>query len=320
MPYEIQTTTAEDIIGATDAALQQNDGADRNFVSNFLDIPFQNANNALTMAEQLGLLKTNQKGFYHAVYPFACYLVTSDPLKKAVILRMVLEQYYPYEIFKHRLVVTGNANVAANQVHTILGLTAHRNDISSTFVSLGTFTNSLISEGAGRYRESGELPEDLLYMLNEVIEDRELAEARVRTKLGNEASDWINHDEVFIPLVTAYQAAASSENDSRAPIVYAGNAIESFLSQVANYFKVNINNANGINAKVDRLKQAKKLKSKHAFMTKYLGHIRNATDHGVDAEIGQAWTITSKTAVEYVHIAQSVISAIVAAINNQFQV
>lgn len=320
MPYEIQTTTAEDIIGATDAALQQNDGADQNLVSDFLDIPLKNASNALTMAEQLGLIEFDQNGFAHAVYPFACYLVTSNPQQKAVILRLVLEQYYPYEVFKYRLAVTGNANDAANQVRTILGLTAHRNDISSTFVSLGTYTNSLISEGAGRYRESGDLPEDYLSIFNEVIEDRELAETNVRNKLGNQASDWIDHQEVFLPLVTAYQSAGTVENDSRAPIVHAGNAIESFLSQVANHYGVNIVGANGINAKVDRLSQANHLTRKHSFMTKYLGHIRNAADHGADADIGQTWEITPKTSIEYVHVAQSVITGIVAAINNQYQV
>jgi predicted XRE-type DNA-binding protein len=46
-------------------------------------------------------------------------------------------------------------------------------------------------------------------------------------------------------------------------------------------------------------------------MVKYLGHLRNAADHGVDSEIGTQWQVSAKTAVEYVHVAQSTISAMV---------
>jgi len=121
-------------------------------------------------------------------------------------------------------------------------------------------------------------------------------------------------------LITAYQRAAVAEQDSRAPIVHAGNAVESFLSQLATHHGVNVQNAHGINAKADALGTPNHLLSKHKFMVKYLGHVRNAADHGVDAAIGTQWDVSQNTAVEYVHVAQSVISAIVAQINNRFTV
>lgn len=318
MPFEIYITTAEDIIGSTDAALQQQTGVDEQLVADFLDIPLDNARNAILMAEQLGLVELEQNTGYKAIFPYAEYLVTSIPNHKATILRLVLEHYRPYKIFKFRLGITENVQEAANQVRALFSINAHRNDIASTFVSLGTYTNSLVSEGAGRYQEAGEPQEEYLLIVNDVIQNREIAEAFIRKKIGDEAANWIDLQEVLNPLVTAYQRAALADNDPRAPIVYAGNAIESFLSQIATYHAVNIAGAHGINAKADRLSQANQLSTKHTFMLKYLGHIRNAADHGLDAEIGQSWTIMPKTSIEYVHVAQSVIAAVVASINGNF--
>jgi hypothetical protein len=143
-------------------------------------------------------------------------------------------------------------------------------------------------------------------------------EKRQPFRLGEEAVNWIDGPNVLDNLVTAYQCAAVAEQDPRAPIVHGGNAIESFLSQLAAHHTVNVATANGINAKADRLASASHLLSKHKFMVKYLGHVRNAADHGVDSEIGTQWDVSPKTAVEYVHVAQSVITAIVAQINSKY--
>lgn len=146
---------------------------------------------------------------------------------------------------------------------------------------------------------------------NCVIQQREDAAQAVRRLLGEQVVAWIDGPNVFENLVTAYQRSATSETDSRAPIVHAGNAVESFLSQLAQHHSVNVQTAHGINAKADRIGQANHLLSKHKFMVKYLGHLRNAADHGVDSEIGTQWQVSAKTAVEYVHVAQSTISAMV---------
>jgi hypothetical protein len=319
MPFEIYRTTAEDIVGATDAILQMRSGGDEHLVANFLDIPVENARNALFMAEQLGLIQQDNPGNYVSVFPYAVYLVTSSILQKAAVLRLTLEQYAPYKAFKFRLSVTDNTQDAANQVRALFTVGAHRHDIASTFVSLGTYTGSLIAEGAGKYRASTDETPAYLSIVNEVVQERGSAEFCVRSKIGD-AADWVDQQEVFAPLVTSYQLAALAENDSRSPVVYAGNAVESFFAQVADHFGVNVSRAFGINAKVDALAQAGHLTTKHKFMAKYLGHIRNAADHGIDSEIGQTWSVSEKTAVEYVHVAQSVIVAVVAYIRNQFLV
>jgi hypothetical protein len=284
-----------------------------------LDIPeVPNASNAIRMAEQLGLVASNRAGEYIPSFPFAVYLVTSELQHKAAIIRLVLEQYAPYKTFKTRLKISGLAPEAANQTRAIHNIASHRNEILSTFISLGTYTNSLISEGAGLYKVSENATVDYLSVINEIVQNRESAEQYVRRRMGVEAAEWVDQQEVLSHLVTAYQRAAFVGDDPRAPIVHAGNAVESFLVQVANHFTVNIQNAHGINAKADRIGQANNLTTKHKFMIKYLGHVRNAADHGVDQEINQAWDISQHTAIEYVYIAHSVIADMVAYVNNRY--
>lgn len=320
MSFEIYQTTAEHLLGATDAALQKKDGVDERLVAQFLDITNTHALNTLCMAEQLGLLSKNEAGQFIPSLPYAVYLITSIRQHKAAILRFVLEQYLPYKTFKSRLALTGLAPEAATQARALHNIQAHRDVILSTFIDLGTYANSLVSEGAGLYRPTEDEATDCLSVIDKVIQDRETAELHVRRRMGSEVTDWVDQQKVFSHLVTAYQRVAVVEDDPRAPIVHAANAVESFLSQLAAHHNVNIQNANGINAKADQLAQTKHLTTKHKFMLKYLGHVRNAADHGTDPETGQVWAISKTTAVEYVHVAQSVIVDIVGYMNGRFLV
>ena len=86
---------------------------------------------------------------------------------------------------------------------------------------------------------------------------------------------------------------------------------------MANRLGVGVEGANGINAKLDRLSQANRLPRKLLYVGKYLGHVRNAADHGVDAEVGGAWTIRNSTGLEYVFVACSFIASVTAYENNR---
>ncbi|MEO0684367.1 MAG: hypothetical protein AAFY76_04780 [Cyanobacteria bacterium J06649_11] len=310
MPYTVYQTTAEEIIGATDAVIQAGTGADLNLISEFLVTSLPNATNAANMAVELGLIELDTAtNLYSPAFPYAIYLVTANQLQKASVLRLVLETYEPYKLFKSRLKLTTTSNDAANQVKALIGLTAHRAEINHTFISLGTFTNSLTNQGAGKYVPVEGSDYSFLQVVNAVVQSRQDAELKIRERLGEDIIQWINTDDVFNPLVSAFQLSAQINGDPRAPIVHAGNAIESFLVQVGNHYAINMTGANGINAKIDRITQTQ-LTVKHKNICKYLGHVRNACHHGIDPTIGQAWTISSETSVEYVHISLTAIRSI----------
>lgn len=323
MPYEIFPTTAEHVIGITDAVLLANTGCDENFVARFLDIPLDSAKNALNMGEQIGLITFDSSAsVYLPSFPFAKYLVTSNEQQKATIIRLLLEQYEPYKSFKRRLVVTEFADMASQQVKVQFNLNAHRDEIKNTITSLGTYAQSLISEGAGLYKIAEQTfnKADYLLRLNEIVSQREKAEIIVRKLIGEQAQEWVDNTQTLEPLITAYQKLSDAEADSRSPVLYAGNAFESFLVKLANHHGVSLNNASGINSKLDAIASAHHLMTKHKFMGKYLGHIRNACDHGTDQEIGQAWQISPKTSHEYVHVTMSCIESIIDALNGIYKI
>jgi hypothetical protein len=321
MTPAIYKTTAENLIGATDAALQRSTGVDASLVSDFLDTTSQYASDALMMAEQLGLLTQKANGKFHACAPYAIYLVTANRAAKAAILRLILDQYQPYKTFRWRLTLTsGVPSEAATQTRAIHSLAAHRDVILETFTDLGTYANSLLSQGAGLFTPSPDDAPQYLKVVSEVVRDREAAELAVRTKLGDEVVKVIDPDEVLANIVTAYQKLEGDVVDSRSPVVYAANAIESFLVAYGQRQAVNVSAETGINAKADKLGAAKKIVTKHKNMLKYLGHVRNAADHGIDSEINREWTVSQETAIQYVHVAATTMADLVAFEANVFRV
>jgi len=320
MVFEIHRTTAEHVISATDAALQLKDGADRDIVASFINTTVDSADNALRMAEQLGFLKSGTREKFRCVSPCAEYLVTSDLSEKAAVLRFILEQYPPYKTFKARLALGKLAPDAANESGALHKIRAHRDIILHTLTNLGTYAQSLVSEGAGLYRVKEEKGNEYLNIVDKVVSDREVARTYIIKRIGQKVTNWVNEKDVFEELVTAYQRAGKADEDKHAPIVHAGNAVESFLAQLADHCKVDVTASSGINAKVEKLAQNGHLTTKHKFILKYLGHIRNAADHGEDSEIGKAWEIAHNTAIEYVHVAQSAIANVVASLDGKYVV
>src|SRR5262249_42877948 len=145
--------------------------------------------------------------------------------------------------------------------------------------------------------------ENSLQVLALAAGDHASAEALIRKQLGDSACQLISRDEVIVPLRNALLRA--NGNDPRGAVVEAGNAIESYLVGLAGRTGIGIAGANGINAKLDRLHQANWLPTKLVYVGKYLGHVRNAADHGVDVEINAMWTIRRATGLEYVFVACS---------------
>ena len=195
----------------------------------------------------------------------------------------------------------------------------HRDEIKDTLISLGTYSQSLTSKGAGLFEvaDFDAQHSDFLCIVASVASDRATSESQVRQHLGQETVDWIFREEVFGSLVIAHQKL-NPLSDHRAPVVYAGNAVESFLTQVGNHYGVSLSTATGINAKVDMLQSH--IRTKHRNILKYLGHVRNAADHGIDAEIGSSWAVSGETSCIYVHAAIAAIrSVVLALLQNRYE-
>jgi len=194
---------------------------------------------------------------------------------------------------------------------TTLDLSEHRDIIKDTLISLATYSHALDTEGGGLFVPADDTIVNQLLTLAQACGDVVAAEARIRLQMGDAAADLVARNEVFLPLADALLRAASG--DARGAVVLAGNPVESYVTALAARLAVaNVAGAPGINAKLGHFATANAIPSKLIAIGKYLGNVRNAADHGVDAEVGAAWTIQESTGTEFVFVACSFINAVTA--------
>ena len=177
-------------------------------------------------------------------------------------------------------------------------------------MSLATYSGALIARHGNSYERDAK---GISALLDELAAgSREVAGAThtVRMELGPDAAGQVNHDHVILPLAAGLRHAAAGAG--REAVLQAGIAVENFLTSVAAHHGTNIAGAHGINAKMDRLVQASQYPGKLHNICKYLGHVRNAADHGNDAEIGAPWDISGPTGRNYIFVAAVFIRSMVA--------
>lgn len=144
-----------------------------------------------------------------------------------------------------------------------------------------------------------------------VAGSREIADATqtIRQEIGADVG-LVDHALVIQPLVAGLRHAVAGAG--REAVLQAGIAIENFLVAVATHHGTNISGANGVNAKMDRLVSSSRYPGKLQNVCKYLGHVRNAADHGADAEISAPWEVSGQTGRNYVFVAAMFIRAMLA--------
>jgi hypothetical protein len=257
------------------------------------------------MAEDLGFVARQGPSWVNRS-PLSRYVSTFGQPQRAATLRIMLESYEPFRIFRQQLVATADANRAARHTKAALGLTAHPDEIKDTLVNLGTFAEALVTSGGGHYTPSEQPVLNALSEVAHACADVAAAEHRIRQLLGPDAAGSVSQADVIDPLANALIKAA--EPDARGAVLRAGNAIDSFITGAAAGPAVSLVGATGINSKLQRFATGAILPPKVLSVGYYLGNVRNAADHGVDPAFGVAWTIRNATGLEFVFVACSFIA------------
>jgi hypothetical protein len=315
MPTPFWPATAEQAMAAVEAVTVNINPSTAEFVGHFVDIGVDRALSALKLACDIGFL--SESGDKFSVHSPLCRCAASPKAgNKAAVLRVALESYRPFCIFRERLVASGDADRAARETKALLNLDADRDEIKDTLVSLGTYGQALESGGGGRYLETGTRLPDVLRDLSEACVDLRDSERRIEDQIGHDmgnpvVSRLLSRDEVLTPLAQALQCAR--DRDSRSAVLNAGNAVESFLVILGTESDVNLERASGMIKKLDcfNARSPFEIPAKLRHVGYYLGHIRNAADHGVDRDVAAAWTIRESTGLEYVFVACSFIAAVI---------
>lgn len=303
MPRSLSPATAEQVVAVVEAVVANNGAADAQFVSAFTDLTLAHSSSALALAEDLGLLKP-EDGSYACASPLARLLRTPQQSEKAALLRVLLESYEPFIVFREELEASGDAPAAARRTKARLDMSAHQEDIRNTLIGLATFSGALKVAQGGAYERDSKNLSGLLLELGSGSVEQSAAIFRVREELGPSASNTVSHENVILPLAVALRHSAAGAG--REAVVNGGNAVETALTEYAERKGIGLAGATGLNAKLDRLQLPSKLK----FNGKYLGHLRNAADHGVDEEVGDAWDISGRSGVNFVAVAMAFLRAL----------
>ena len=241
--------------------------------------------------------------------PLCKLLRTPQDREKAAILRVALESYEPFQVFREEHDATGNVSDAAQRTKVKLELTCHREEVKATLLSLATYSGALTPGQGNNYSRDAQ---GLTALLDELVAgSREIADATqtIRLELGVDIG-LVDHTLVIQPLVAGLRHAVAGAG--REAVLQAGIAIENFLVAVAAHHGTSVTGANGVNAKMERLVSARLYPSKLHNVCKYLGHVRNAADHGADAEISAPWDVSGQTGRNYVFVATMFIRAMLA--------
>ena len=310
MPRAFSQATAEQVIAVSEASVALNPSANVNAISRFTDLPEERTERALALAVDLGLLAENA-GMFTPANPLCKLLRTPHDSERAAVLRIAIESYRPFLVFREELEATNDPTAAANQTKAILDLDCHREEIKDTLLNLATYSGALIASHGNAYERDLKSMSNLLQELASGSSQESAAIFAVRQELGEEASKLVDHDEVISPLASGLRHA-SGGSAGREAVLHAGNAVDSFLDWYANNSNLNLAGAVGINGKLEKLRQQGSLPKKLVSVGKYLGHIRNAADHGIDTDTGAPWDISEATGRNLVFVAITFIRSVVA--------
>lgn len=303
-------TTADLVMGAVEALVVRGNPANPDFVAAFLDTTPPNANAALDMAVELGLATENGNTF--AVFSPLC-IFTAIPEQKAAVLRVLLESYRPFTVFRERLKATANLDQAARATKTVCALPAHREAVKETLISLAAYSRALVPEGGGNYQLEAPSLVNALQVIAAAAKDMAVSEGRIRDQLGPVSTNVLepHRNTVIVPLASALIKA--NNRDGSGAVQAAGNAIESHITELAVRMNVNLAGTSGIIEKLNKFSNPRRLPRKLIHVGGYLGAIRNAADHGPDPDLNNAsWQIRVATGLEYVFVACSFIAATIA--------
>lgn len=301
MSYNIVLTTAEDIVAVVDAVIAKGSGATKDFIAEFTGIATDDqVLKALQMACELQLIVFDSSQNCYGTPSFLAKKLVSASTdeQKAVFMRLILEQYAPYNTFKMRYGFTRSIDLACRQTKTLHAMSSNERDVKNTLISIATYAKALKSEGANLYSFAEDM--DAVGVIETALRSANITENSLRLYWGEPLYNFVNtsNSNVFDSLAESLQKTRAMPMDVRSIVVCAANAFESFLVDYAARKNVNLSSRNGILQKRDAL--SSHISKKHRGMIEFIGQVRNTADHGADPdENNQVWGISNETAAMY---------------------
>lgn len=221
MSYNIVLTTAEDIVAVVDAVIAKGSEAAKDFIAEFTGIATDDqVLKALQMACELQLIVfDSSRGCYGSPSFLARKLVSaSSDEQKAVFMRLILEQYAPYNTFKTRYGFTKSIELACRQTKTLHMMTSNERDVKNTLISIATYAKALKSEGANLYALSAHISKKHRGMIEFVGQVRNAADHGADPDENNQVWTISNETARIYPCIIAALIKAIFSRDATGSI------------------------------------------------------------------------------------------------------
>lgn len=284
-------------------------------ISKYVSHPDASVGRALAVAVKLGLLKAEGTKFSPA-HPYDHYFAEASESHRIDVLRFALEAFSPYRFFKQRLAFHADPLKAARETKLRFGYGNHEGEIRETLVSLGQFAGSLTyATDTGYTVTTSGTVDEFLAAADAISIDRAAIEDFIRERLGLAAYAYIQDEQhdIITHLRSALTKVAADEL-GESVVIHVANGCENFLVKLAadQDPPVDIAGKTGIIQKANALKASKAVATKHLGYMDFLGHLRNAADHGVDPDVSADWGISPEATRLGVFMLLSAIKSIVA--------
>jgi len=297
--HSLPQTTAELLIRASEGVYVLGPETSTDDVSTFLGGSAAHAAPALEGARELGFVAQGQDSDHWIPGPLARLLASVPPAEKTVLLRLQLEQYEPYAVFRDRLLAGESSADAARQTCIKFTFAIDALDAETVLVNWGTYSNGL------RYAEDRKLlvtvdpdiDRTIVAVQERVVAERAAIRAHIVARLGVDAAAFAT-GEIIDRLIDSYFDLVNGD-PVRDSVFHLGHALEAFVKKVAEIDPVVVLPATTrtLGGVAQHLRNERRFNDKHHGLIVGLTALRNAADHAADAEVGATWEISRRTAM-----------------------
>lgn len=312
---DLEQCTAEQVVDAVEAVTLVSRPASAADVALHVNLPQASVERALAVAEKLGLVARTASKYVPSA-PYDHYFAEASEQRRIDVLRFALEAFGPYRYFKQRLAFHRDSLRGAKETKLRFGYDNHEGEIRETLVSLGQFSGSLTyTTNEGYAVTHSEAVAEFLAIADALSIDAAAIEDFIRVRLGESAYAYVQdeRDDIITHLRVTLSKLVAEEHDESV-VLEAANACENFLIKLAGGHTpvVNLVGKNGVIQKAMALKDAGVLATKHMGYMNFIGHLRNAADHGIDPEVKLEWDLSPEAVRLSVYMLLASMTSVVA--------
>ena len=289
MALAIPDASGSNIVAMVDLVVMS-PGATAADCAAFADIPETRASDALAAAELLGLLRPDGQGYAQTDWR-AEVLAAGSVDQKRQIFRAQLERFEPYVYVRLRMIQGFDILQACREARARFALENQPAVIRDIFLNWGLHARSLVGDPPGPDTSAG-IDSPLAAVIDPILDAGNAVEEFVSDALT--PALYVGLDQGVRDNLLLGVRRFLNQEEPRSVGQPLGIAFEDYLRSVAGAAGVDVSTKNGITEVGIELRSQHLIAKKHIALVQAVGAIRIAIEHGIDADEGHEWQITTQ--------------------------